>query len=72
MSASKERLSFQPPHKLDAKEKKFLGELSPNKKELHTLAAQMLGSSYFAGLTHDYVKWMKANVNPNTPSPATK
>lgn len=72
MLASKERLAFQPPHKLDAKEKKFLGELPPNKKELHALAVQMLGSSQFEGKTHDFTKWMKAQINPNTPSPATK
>ncbi len=72
MLAFKEKLVFQPPHKLDAKEKKFLGELPPKKKELHALASQMLGSSHFEGKTPDFTKWMKEQANPNKPSPATK
>ncbi len=72
MSVQLEKLSFQPPHKLDAKEKKFLGTLPPNKKELHTLATTMLASSHFEWKTHDFTKWMKEQVNPSKPSPATK
>ena len=59
MNVQTEKLAFQPPHKLDAKEKKFLGSLPPKKKELHALAVQMLASSHFEWKTHDFTKWIK-------------
>lgn len=52
-----EKLTFQPPHKLNAQEEAFLKSLSPKEKELHMLATQMLGSSYFMGKTHGFRAW---------------
>ncbi len=69
-SASKETLTFQPPHKLNQTEQAFLQQLPPKEKELHELATKMLGSSYFMGKTHAYTAWVK--TNPNTQSQATK
>lgn len=68
MSTS-EKLTFQPPHALNPKEKTFLKQLSPQEKELHELATQMLGSSYFTGKTHGYTKWSSSQGKP---PPATK
>jgi hypothetical protein len=51
----------QPPHVHNEQEKKFLGNLPPRERELHLLATQMLGSSYFTGKTHGFTKWLKAN-----------
>lgn len=60
------------PHKLDAKEKKFLGSLPPKKKELHALAVQMLATSHFEWKTHDFTKWLKEQANPDKPSQGVK
>ena len=57
--SSSETLTFQPPHKLNTQEKAFLKQLKPQEKELHELATQMLGSSYFVGKTHAYTAWEK-------------
>jgi hypothetical protein len=57
-------------HQVTEKGKEFLASLTPREQELHTLAAKMLGSSYFVEKTHAYVKWLK--TTPNTQSPATK
>jgi len=57
--SSTETLAFQPPHKLNPQEKAFVKQLTPQQKELHELATQMLGSSYFVGKTHAYTAWEK-------------
>lgn len=57
-------------HEVTAKGKEFLASLSPRERELHTLAAKMLGSSYFVEKTHAYVKWLKEQTTPNTQSQA--
>lgn len=58
---SKEVLQFQPPHKVNDKEKQFLDSRGVKEKELHKLAQQMLGSSYFTGKTHGFTQWLKSN-----------
>ena len=65
MSSSSETLAFQPPHKLNAQEKAFVKQLTPKEQELHKLATQMLGSSYFAGKTHSYRAW-EAKQKPSS------
>ena len=70
--SSKETLTFQPPHQLNTKEQTFQNQLSSQEKELHELASQMLGSSYFVGKTHAYRAWEKKQTNLNTPPPTTK
>ena len=57
-------------HEVTAKGKEFLASLDPKDRELHTLAAKMLGSSYFVEKTHSFVKWLK--TTPNTQSQAAK
>ncbi len=68
--SDKETLQFQPPHKVTDKEKEFLDTRTPREKELHRLAVQMLGSSYFTGKTHGFTKWLQSN--PTQPPQATK
>ena len=67
---STEKLTFQPPHPLTQKEKQFLQQISPRERELHSLATEMLGSSYFAGKTHGFTQWAKSN--PTQPSRGAK
>jgi hypothetical protein len=62
--SDRETLQFQPPHKVTDKEKQFLDTRNPKEKELHRLAVQMLGSSYFTGKTHGFTAWMKTNPTP--------
>jgi len=57
-------------HEVTEKGKEFLGSLPPRERELHELAAKMLGSSYFVEKTHAFTKWLKST--PNTQSQATK
>jgi len=48
-----------PPHPLSDLEKEYIASLSPDLKELHTIAQESLGSSYFVKYTHGYKKWIK-------------
>jgi len=36
----------------------FYASLTPKEKELHLLAMEKLGSSYFVQWTHSYKKWV--------------
>jgi hypothetical protein len=56
--SSKETLTFQPPHTINPQEIAFVESLTKEENELHLLATQMLGSSYFVGKTHAYNKWV--------------
>lgn len=40
----------------------YFASLSPSEMELHTLATELLGSSYFIIWTPMYVKWKKAHA----------
>jgi hypothetical protein len=62
--SSKETLTFQPPHVLNVQEVAFVESLNQKEKELHELATQMLGSSYFVGKTHAYRGWEAKQTNP--------
>ena len=63
---TKEVLQFQPPHKVNDKERQFLDTRDTREKELHKLAQQMLGSSYFTGKTHGFTDWVKSNPGSQT------
>lgn len=41
----------------------FYESLSPQEKELHHLAVEMLKSSYFVQWSHMYIKWKKNKNN---------
>ena len=55
----KETLQFQPPHRLTTKEQQYIKSLPERENQLHELATQMLGSSYFVGKTHGFTAWEK-------------
>jgi len=40
----------------------FYAELTPQEKQLHELATEKLGSSYFVQWTHMYTKWSKTKA----------
>lgn len=64
---------MQPPHAKNQLEVQFEEWLPEKEKRLHSLATQMLGSSYFMGKTHAYVRWaarLKANPAPSPPAKA--
>jgi len=44
----------------------YFASLSPSEMELHTLATELLGSSYFIIWTPMYVKWKKAKAEAQT------
>ena len=47
------------PAPLPADFDEFYAELTPQEKQLHELAIEKLGSSYFVQWSHMYVKWSK-------------
>lgn len=47
------------PHDFD----EFYASLTPQEKELHALAIEMLGSSYFVQWCHMYRKWSEKKAN---------
>lgn len=49
-----------PPHSVGEKGQQFLGSLPPREKELHVLAQEKLGSSYFVEKSLGFKKWLKA------------
>jgi hypothetical protein len=44
----------------------FYQSLSPEEKELHELAIEKLGSSYFIQWTHMYRTWLKKKTESKT------
>jgi hypothetical protein len=48
------------PAPLPADFDEFYASLTPEEKELHALATDFLGSSYFIQWTHMYTKWKKS------------
>jgi hypothetical protein len=55
------------PSPLPADYEEFYATLTPNERELDTLAKQMPGSSYFIQWTHMYTKWSKAKAAAAAP-----
>lgn len=50
----------------------FYASLTSQEKELHLLAIEKLGSSYFVQWCHMYRKWKKANDTVGTVSTSQK
>lgn len=69
MSAEPQVYTPPPPHALPADAAEFLASLPEVERELHTLAAEKLGSSYFMDRTHSYKNWKKAQTQGATPTP---
>ena len=44
----------------------FYAQLTSQEKQLHELAIEKLGSSYFLQWTHMYTKWQKVKANQKT------
>jgi hypothetical protein len=38
----------------------YVAAMSPKERELHEMAIQILGSSYFVEYSHGYAEWLKA------------
>ena len=56
------------PAPLPADFQEFYDQLTPQEKQLHQLAIEKLGSSYFPQWTHMYTKWAKAIADSKTKS----
>jgi hypothetical protein len=46
-----------PPHPRPSDAAEFLASLTPRERELHEMATEILGSSYFMDRCHGYRKW---------------
>lgn len=66
-----DKIVWQAPHAIDDKGAQFLASLTEKERELHKLATEMLGSSYFVEKTHAFNKW-KSTTSPNKPPPGAK
>jgi cephalosporin-C deacetylase-like acetyl esterase len=53
------------PAPLPADFDEFFATLTEKEKELHQLATEKLGSSYFIQWTHMYLEWSKAKAKAN-------
>jgi hypothetical protein len=51
------------PAPLPADFDEFYADLTPQEKQLHELAIEKLGSSYFVQWSHMYVKWSTVKAN---------
>ena len=51
-------LESQEPH--DTQLKAFMASLTPNERIAHSLATELLGTSYDIRRTHGFVRWMKS------------
>jgi hypothetical protein len=53
---------YEPPptHEVPEKAVAYVASMSPKERELHEMAIQILGSSYFVEYSHGYVEWLKA------------
>jgi hypothetical protein len=54
------------PAPLPADFQEFYDQLTPQEKQLHQLAIEKLGSSYFPQWTHMYTKWQKIQSEKKT------
>jgi hypothetical protein len=63
-------LRYTPPKPapLPADFDEFYATLTPEEKELHALAIEKLGSSYFIQWTHMYKTWSKAKADQKAKS----
>jgi hypothetical protein len=59
MSSTPQNYTPPPPHTLPADAAEFLASLPEVEQQLHKLAAEKLGSSYFMDRTHSYKNWKK-------------
>ncbi len=46
-----------PPHDIPEEAKAYVAQMSPRDRELHDLAIQLLGSSYFVEWSAGFKKW---------------
>jgi hypothetical protein len=59
-----------PPHPVVDKAAEYIAGMTVQQKELHELATQMLGSSYFVERTHGFRKWLATKAGPEGTSKA--
>ena len=59
VTAAPETYKPPPPHALPQDAAEFLASLPEVERQLHSLAADKLGSSYFMDRTHSYKNWKK-------------
>jgi len=48
-----------PPHPIPKEAQEYLKQMTPGEKELHKMAQEKLGSSYFVEYTKGFVDWFK-------------
>jgi hypothetical protein len=61
-AATAEYYKPPPPHKRPADAAEFLASLDETNRQLHELAQEQLGSSYFMDRCHSYKAWKKAQA----------
>jgi hypothetical protein len=52
-----EKYSPPPPHEVPEEAAAYVAQMSARDRELHELAIQLLGSSYFVEWSHGFKKW---------------
>lgn len=55
-----DRYTPLPPHAVPEEAKAYVAAMTPKERELHDLAVELLGSSYFVEWSHGFKKWLAA------------
>lgn len=64
-----ERYQPPPPHEVPEEAAAYVAQMSEKDRELHELAIQLLGSSYFVEWSHGFKKWKAAQTQKVAVSP---
>lgn len=51
-----------PPHAVPEEAAAYVATMTPKERELHDLAVELLGSSYFVEWSHGFKKWSAAQA----------
>lgn len=57
-----------PPHPLPTDAAEFIASMLPHEREVHEMAARLLGSSYFMERSNGYLAWKRAKAQASKQS----
>ena len=62
MPACMEKKEVLPPHKPELEAAQYIRSMTPAQLELHMMAQEKLGSSYFVERSKGFLEWKRAKV----------
>lgn len=61
-----------PPHTVPEEAAAYIAAMTPQERELHDLAVELLGSSYFVEWSHGFKKWRATQAAKNAAANPTQ